>query len=237
MRAEVKRARWRASGFSLVELLVVIAVIALLMALLLPALSKAKDMAKSASCASNLRQQGMALGLYVDDWNGWLPVKQYSMASDWKVQLFPYVYATARMPKTFSCTCVGMDEGVFRCPLWDVVLERFEYGGGYGWSNSLSPLAVSRDNIGRLRELSETIVIADSTSNPSPDYHYCGYSSLVKPTSASPLDKAIGSRHNSGANILWLDLHVAWDRFAALVGGKQVTGYNTMDYYFVTKRQ
>ena len=57
-----------ALGFTLLELLVVIAVIAILAALLLPALAKAKGSAQSAACKSNLRQLGFALNMYVEDY-------------------------------------------------------------------------------------------------------------------------------------------------------------------------
>jgi prepilin-type N-terminal cleavage/methylation domain-containing protein/prepilin-type processing-associated H-X9-DG protein len=56
-------------GFTLVELLVVIAVIAILAALLLPTLAKAKHSAKSAGCKSNLRQLALALNMYVNDYD------------------------------------------------------------------------------------------------------------------------------------------------------------------------
>lgn len=57
----------RKKGFTLVELLVVIAVIALLMAILLPALSKAKEQARRAICGANLKQVGVAMAGYVAD--------------------------------------------------------------------------------------------------------------------------------------------------------------------------
>ena len=60
-------------AFTLIELLVVIAIIAILAALLLPALAKAKSKAQSAQCVSNLKQTGLAIFLYTQDNNDWLP--------------------------------------------------------------------------------------------------------------------------------------------------------------------
>lgn len=61
------------AGFTLVELLVVLAIIAILAGLLLPSMSSAKARAKQAVCLSNLRQLGVAIRLYAGDHDGRIP--------------------------------------------------------------------------------------------------------------------------------------------------------------------
>lgn len=68
MKTRTNTSRASHAGFTLIELLVVIAVIAILAALLLPVLATSKAAAQSAACKSNLRQLGMALNMYVDDY-------------------------------------------------------------------------------------------------------------------------------------------------------------------------
>jgi prepilin-type N-terminal cleavage/methylation domain-containing protein/prepilin-type processing-associated H-X9-DG protein len=73
-------------GFTLVEFLVVIGVIAVLIAILMPALLKAREAAMSVECESNLRQVTMAVILYANSSNGYLPYdNQWTQTWDQRV--------------------------------------------------------------------------------------------------------------------------------------------------------
>ena len=63
----------KACGFTLIELLVVIAIIALLVAILMPSLQQAQDLAKRAKCSVQLRSIGIAINMYADENEEWLP--------------------------------------------------------------------------------------------------------------------------------------------------------------------
>ena len=63
----------RSGTFTLIELLVVVAIIAVLIAVLLPALNQAREKARQTSCMSNLKQIGLILTMYTNDYDDWLP--------------------------------------------------------------------------------------------------------------------------------------------------------------------
>ena len=61
------------TGFTLIELLVVIAIIALLVSILMPSLNQARELARQAVCAVNLRNIGAAVFTYAEDYDGGVP--------------------------------------------------------------------------------------------------------------------------------------------------------------------
>ena len=68
-----KRIMHTKRGFTLIELLVVIAIIAVLLAILLPAMRKIKEMGREQVCKSNLRNIGIAVSMYLDDYDRKMP--------------------------------------------------------------------------------------------------------------------------------------------------------------------
>ncbi len=65
--------KMHSKGFTFIELLVVISIISLLIAMLLPSIEKAKESGRQIACQVNLRQMGVAMESYINEWNDWIP--------------------------------------------------------------------------------------------------------------------------------------------------------------------
>ncbi len=122
--SQALRRPWKKDGrgFTLTELLVVMAILSVLTSLLLPAVSKAKASAKTIRCAANLKTAMIGMMLYLDENDGHYPGGQLSGAVEtidvtggpWKL-LIPYIYGpdalngmvSGKVPKEFVWACMG----------------------------------------------------------------------------------------------------------------------------------
>jgi len=107
-RGEIFGVNRKQYGFTLIELLVVIAIIAILAAILFPVFARARENARKANCLSNMKQLGLAVMQYAQDYDEVLPPtynggsttytlpngNQHTGAVLWPTLLYPYVKNT-----------------------------------------------------------------------------------------------------------------------------------------------
>jgi prepilin-type N-terminal cleavage/methylation domain-containing protein len=103
-------------GFTLIEMLVSISVIALLMSLLLPTLGRARSQAKSVTCTSRLRQLGLALHAYANDYDAYAMPTIMDAQTHWWGRLTPDgVDHTRGMLWPYLASELG-ERGLYECP-------------------------------------------------------------------------------------------------------------------------
>ena len=112
--------RQRQLGFTLVELLVVLAIIGILAAILFPVFVQAREKARQSTCLSNLRQLGSAIALYTGDYDGQYPYGLDGLKHSGPLAAFfdePYLTQAKSMPdvRNVLLPYVHSDQ-VYRCP-------------------------------------------------------------------------------------------------------------------------
>lgn len=164
-----------AYGFTLVELLVVVAIIGVLVALLLPAVQAAREAARRAQCANHLKQNALAVQMYHDSLRV-IPPAYLISSTNLQIAWFGTVdYDTNLVAPQLGLLSAFMENNVrvYECPSMtsDIVLLYGGENGGYGYnlnlgyvdySNWPSPPQQITKKLRDFASTSQTIVLSDS---------------------------------------------------------------------------
>ncbi len=201
-------------AFTLIELLVVIAIIAILAAILFPVFARARENARRASCMSNLKQIGLGIQQYTQDYDENMPMCWWQMSTSvqmsWKDAIQPYVKST----QLFVCPSNPINAQ----PTWNTATnQRASYspnsthaqsvfGSSGGTAATGNPPAYS---IASFNYPATTIAVCETTFTNS-DFNIANaYFNVTNRTSAGNQGSTyLFNGHLSTGNYLFVDGHV-----------------------------
>ena len=192
--------RLRRKGFTLIELLVVIAIIAILAAILFPVFARARENARRTSCSSNLKQIGLGMIQYSQDYDErMVPFREAGPGSNsfvWQEIIQPYIKSRQ----------------LLICPSSTNTALSYSYNGSLGVSGGLSMAAV------QLPSQTPNIVDARGTNTLNRGLYFFQDPARMLGRYADNAVAAvddlsgvgIGDRHLDGVNMAFADGHVKW---------------------------
>ena len=216
----------RRRGFTLLELLIVIAIIMVLAAILYPALGAVRERARQTVCLSNLRQIGTSLHMYAQDYDGIWPTSQF-------VTLLPEPPGFATIYWNEVLRPYVRNRQVFYCPNDE---NKFERDSSYGWSYPHMPyrwpftegetiesgsVSLGSANLDLKFKCPSDVMILTDTIRRWPalfvfwQYAYCpinergSHQPGMSRRGVSPFAN-LADWHSTGSNVLFIDGHTRW---------------------------
>ncbi len=215
-------------AFTLIELLVVVAILGILAAILFPVFARAREKARQASCASNIRQLALAMLLYAGDYDERL-VMSTSLPGRrcegywWYEAIYPYVHDAAVYacptgnPRNFTCTCTCAIRTGYLARYPSLVDGRASYTYDL-WVENVGP-TYSGLPLSLIRRPAEKFLVGDGLC-----YHWHTWDCVVDGSKTGLPTQPFGdiarnpenAPHNGGYNLGYLDGHVKWQPATAL---------------------
>ena len=221
------------TAFTLIELLVVIAIIAILAAILFPVFARARENARRTSCLSNMKQIGLGLMQYTQDYDEaypWSTMKYMSAANNtpvgsgvpsavfwgynpsgglgyfetWQDYIFPYVKST----QVFVCP--SQSRSLSYEPA-DATLFNYGYNDAFAVRGSSALYGVTSNTslkMSQLQRVSETVIVMDY--NDQAAVIATPQSAFTLARGATENARRIVSPHLDGGNICYADGHAKW---------------------------
>ena len=222
-------------GFTLIELLVVIAIIAILASILFPVFGRARENARRTSCLSNMKQIGLGIVQYTQDYDEMYMVSQGNTNNYALSRIGPYtksdqIFVCPSATSGFTDILRSTGTGTTRNSYY-VTGSGTPGGATYNWGLFGTP-AVS---IASVTAPSETIMMSEQSDNSS-DWHI-DFDPNAAPTGGNSDDanQRVTARHLDGAVYLFADGHTKWLKRGGTTNdatGANATINNVRYYYF-----
>lgn len=209
-------------GFTLIEILVVLVIIMVLASILFPVFSRAREKARQASCMSNMKQIGLALLQYAQDYDEKLPVQSLAISTDtqstgityfadpshsgWEVNWLWAIYPYTKSWKIFVCPSVSQPATGTYAPDWS-------------YPNSITTYAANAVVIGRsiavIPDASDIVWAQefDTLQNAvfvRPNGYYANGTGVFLGEYEDWTRPFLSDIHSVGGNLLFCDGHVKW---------------------------
>lgn len=227
----------RKKGFTLIELLVVIAIIAILAAILFPVFARARENARRSSCQSNLKQIGLGLIQYQQDYDERLTpafIGPGYPSPQWNELIQPYLKSTQvlRCPSDNSIELVNYTAT-------DIYYESTEYCGP--WPDYFPRPNVACNSVAKLDDAAGTVWLLDSNGGDPDKYHFYQADVTPVPTVSSTEPKKLSGlsgsvpteRHLGTTNVLWCDGHVKAMKLSSLLEKRRSDNNDVLSYFTV----
>jgi prepilin-type processing-associated H-X9-DG protein len=166
--------------------------------MLLPALSKAREKAKSIKCTNNLKQIGLAIFQYTDDYSGWLP--PHRSGASGTPRWYEILCSGNYLPENACDSSVNSEQRVLRCPSEPDVKQARDYSNNEYIMGLPTQPATYWLKLSMMTSPAKTGMIVDGSA-----FTY-GWKSRPDNEKYGP----DWPRHNYGVNMLFTDGHVSW---------------------------